>query len=72
MVVEPSATGASGSAYVQVISIDADTVRLVVIGRYHDEFARSEGRWRFRSRRFTSFTSAGLTGATIAAAAEAG
>ncbi|WP_250282826.1 MULTISPECIES: nuclear transport factor 2 family protein [unclassified Frankia] len=72
VVVEPSATGASGSAYVQVISIGADTVRLVVIGRYHDEFARSEGRWRFRSRRFTSFTGAGLAGATIAAAAEAG
>ncbi len=72
VVVEPSAEGASGSAYVQVVSIGADAVRLVVIGRYHDEFAHSEGRWRFRSRHFTSFTGAELAGATIAAAAETG
>ncbi|NMI01120.1 nuclear transport factor 2 family protein [Pseudonocardia acidicola] len=57
---------ARGTAYVQVVGIGEDAVRLVAIGRYDDEFAREDGRWAFRSRRFTSFTGSTLAGAILA------
>jgi uncharacterized protein (TIGR02246 family) len=67
VLVEPSADGASGSAYVQVVRVEESALRLVAFGRYQDELARTEDGWRFRARRFSPFTGAQLSGAILAA-----
>ncbi|MDT7708905.1 MAG: hypothetical protein QOG20_4512 [Pseudonocardiales bacterium] len=55
VVVEAGPDGtATGQAYVQVVGTTNGT-RVVVMGRYDDDFAREHGRWRIRSRRFTPF-----------------
>jgi hypothetical protein len=57
---------ATGTAYVQVVRISDDAVRLVAVGRYDDEFGQEDDRWAFRSRRFTPFTGPALAGAILA------
>lgn len=57
---------ASGSAYVQAVTVDEQAVRLVTLGRYTDEFWREDGIWRFHSHRYEPFTGAGLRGAVLA------
>ena len=44
----------TGQAYVQVFGT-ADGMAVVAMGRYDDDFAEENGRWRIRSRRFTPF-----------------
>jgi uncharacterized protein (TIGR02246 family) len=59
---------ATGSAYVQVVKIEDDVVRLVTMGRYVDEFAFEDGRWRFRVHRYIPFTGPALRGAPLVTA----
>ncbi|GAB3347665.1 nuclear transport factor 2 family protein [Amycolatopsis echigonensis] len=57
---------ASGTAYVQAVTVAEDSVRLVTLGRYLDEFRHEEGAWRFHVHRYEPFTGAGLRGAVLA------
>ena len=45
----------------------ASSLRLVALGRYADEFVRTDAGWKFRSRVFTPFTSPSLGGTVLAA-----
>lgn len=61
---------ATGSAYVQVVKIADAALQLITMGRYTDEFAFEDHRWRFRHHRYTAFTGPALRGARLAAAME--
>jgi hypothetical protein len=67
LLVQASAGGASGMAYVQVVRVEESALRLVALGRYSDEFLRTDAGWKFRARRFTPFTAPELSGAILAA-----
>lgn len=75
VLVRPAPAGATGptahgTAYVQVVAVGDDALRLVALGRYEDEFAVEDGAWRIRSRVFEAFTSPALGGATLAGPVE--
>ncbi|QIZ37736.1 nuclear transport factor 2 family protein [Saccharopolyspora sp. ASAGF58] len=57
---------AYGAAYVQVLAVDEDAVRLVTLGRYTDEFHYEDGAWRFHAHQYEPFTGAVLRGAILA------
>lgn len=61
---------ARGTAYVQVVAVGDDALRLIALGRYEDEFAVEDGAWRIRSRVFEAFTPAALGGAALAGPVE--
>lgn len=69
---DPAADGtdpvtARGMAYVQVVAVSPDALRLVALGRYRDRFVVDGGRWRLRTRAFEAFTAPALGGAVVAA-----
>lgn len=68
VVVDSDGQAATGTAYVQVVSMTANALGLVAAGRYDDEFVHEQGAWRFRQRLFTPFTGPELAGATLAMA----
>lgn len=70
ILVTPHCATATGTAYVQVLTIAPDAVRLAAIGCYRDEFVRHHDQWRFRLRRFTPFTGAEISGSVLAGAPE--
>lgn len=57
---------ATGAAYVQVVKVADTALQLITMGRYTDEFAFEDGRWRFRVHRYTAFTGPALRGARLA------
>lgn len=57
---EVAAGGVRGRAYVLVLRVDAETLRLHSIGEYEDELVRSEGLWRFARRSYASCLPASL------------
>lgn len=63
--VSEGADGAHGTASVIVLRMNSGGVRVMNIGDYSDEFARHEGRWVLRHRRFTSVLDARLIDAEV-------
>jgi uncharacterized protein (TIGR02246 family) len=57
-----------GSAYVVVLRITEDSVRLASLGVYRDEFVRTDGGWQIQSRHFLPAIPEALGGAVLAAA----
>ncbi|MFJ9588937.1 nuclear transport factor 2 family protein [Streptomyces acidicola] len=51
-----TAEGATGTAYVAALRITPEGLRVLAVGRYEDDFARTTQGWRFRSRRFSPFS----------------
>jgi uncharacterized protein (TIGR02246 family) len=64
--------GATGTAYVEAVTIEASVIRFVTAGCYTDTFALEEGRWRIREHRYEAFTGPGLRGTVLAAVPRAG
>ncbi|MFE2938125.1 nuclear transport factor 2 family protein [Streptomyces sp. NPDC059255] len=64
VLVRGTGDGASGTAYVVALRVAPPAVRLITIGRYDDEFARTTDGWRIRRRRFTPFVRPGAVQAT--------
>lgn len=57
----------TGMAYVLVLRIDGDVLRLASIGTYRDEFVCDGGRWLISSRYFVPAIPDGLAGAVLTA-----
>jgi len=55
ILIEKTAEGAVGRAYVLALRIEDGEVHLRNAGRYDDEFVQHEGRWRIRVRRFETW-----------------
>jgi len=54
-----------GSAYVVVLRVNEDSVRLASVGSYRDEFVRANGNWLIRSRYFRPVLPEALAGAAL-------
>ncbi|MEV5302672.1 MULTISPECIES: nuclear transport factor 2 family protein [Amycolatopsis methanolica group] len=63
---EAPGEAALGAAYVQAVTVDENSIRLVTLGRYTDEFRYEDGRWRFHVHRYEPFTGTDLRGAVLA------
>jgi hypothetical protein len=66
VLVQASPVGAAGTAYVQVVRVEASALRLVALGRYADEIVPTAYGWKFQTRRFTPFSGPQLGGAILA------
>jgi uncharacterized protein (TIGR02246 family) len=53
---------ATGAAHVTAVSSLGDSVRLLIMGRYHDEMVRTPDGWRFQRRRIIALTAEDLSG----------
>lgn len=60
-----SESRARGSAYVLVLRVDEDALRLVTMGHYADDFVLIDGQWRIEQRAVSSSLPAGLANAVL-------
>lgn len=68
-VLEPSATGATGTSYVVLLRVDGSSLHVLAAGVYEDEYTRSDEGWRFQARRFRSRSDPAVAGPLLMAAA---
>lgn len=65
VLVQGNAEGASGRAYVVLLQVHPDAVRLLAAGHYVDSFVQTGDGWRIAHRRFEPLTGAAVAGALI-------